>query len=347
MARMENPAINRSTWLLAAILAVISCAGAASAQVSSPCNSIPHLDHPHVILSRGALRVVVFLPDAENGYYRAERFDWSAVIGCASYRGHTYWGQWFRHYDPLVNDSITGPVEEFRPADGAQGYDEVQAGGLFVKIGVGVLRKVADVPYKFGNSYPIVDGGQWKVRAGRDSVVFQQRLVLAGSTSYLYTKRLVLGRKGDSLKLEHTLKNLGARPLVTDVYDHDFYMLDGRPTGPGFVVHFPFAPEPATPLEPDAAVQGNDIVYLRELGPGATVASYLTGYDNRASGYSLSLRNTQLHVGIEQKANVPLSRLYLWSIRTTICPEAYVHLDIPPGRSGRWTIEYRFLAPDR
>lgn len=346
--------MNYLSWfricLLALSLAGTVPAGNAAAQPASkrtpsPCDSIPHLDHPHVNLRRGPLTVIVFLPDAKNGYYRAERFDWSGIIGCASYRGHTFWGEWFPHYDPLVNDSITGPVEEFRPADGGQGYDAAQPGGVFVKIGVGGLRKLADVPYQFGNSYPIVDTGTWRVRAARYSVTFQQRLILPGGASYLYTKRLALLRDGRGISLTHSLKNLGTHPLVTDVYDHDFYMLDGQATGPGFVLHFPFTPVPATPLKPDATVQGQDIVYLRELQPHQTVQSYLTGYDPQSSGYSLSLENTRLHIGIEQKADVPLSRLYLWSIRSTICPEAYIHLEVPPGRSTHWTIDYHFAAP--
>ncbi len=32
------------------------------------------------------------LPDAENGMYRATRFDWSGVIGSVKYKGHEYLG---------------------------------------------------------------------------------------------------------------------------------------------------------------------------------------------------------------------------------------------------------------
>ncbi len=289
--------------------------------------------------------MLIFLPDPVRGYYRAERFDWSGVIGCAAYRGHTYWGKWFPHYDPLLHDSITGPVEEFRPSDGAQGYSAAQPGGLFVKIGVGVLRKVSDAPYRFQDSYPIVDTGKWKLRIRKRSIVFQQRLITQSGISYLYTKRLLLSRDGASLTLEHTLGNLGSQAIVTEVYDHDFFMLDGQPTGPGFVLHFPFTPAAETPLQPKAAVQGQDIAYLAELAPGETVASYLTGYAANSPGYSLRLQNTRLGVGIEQTSDRPISRLYLWSIRTTICPEAYLHLDIPPGKSERYSIHYHFLAP--
>jgi hypothetical protein len=311
---------------------------------SAPCSGIPHLDHPHVELNSGELHLVVFLPDVKQGYYRAQRFDWSGVIGCASYKGHTYWGEWFRHYNPEVNDSITGPVEEFRPAEGAQGYDAAQPGGTFVKIGVGALRKTSDAPYRFGDSYPIVDTGHWSVHVGNRSITFQQRLTSPDGISYLYTKRLFVSRDGSVLTLRHTLKNLGRDPLVTDVYDHDFFMLDGQPTGPGFVLHLAFSPVPQTPLGQEATVKGQDIVYLKELQPGESAESYITGYGTTASDYAIRLENKNTHTGIEQTGTMPISRFYLWSIHTTVCPEAYIHLDIPPGKTGKWDIHYHFLT---
>lgn len=325
---------------------VIANASASQAPTSqdAPCSNTPNLDHPHVALTSGDLHLVVFLPDAKNGYYRAQRFDWSGVIGCASYKGHTYWGQWFRHYDPEVNDSITGPVEEFRPDDGAQGYDSAQPGGTFVKIGVGVLRKTSAAPYHFGDSFPIVDTGHWSVHVGKRSISFQQRLTSPNGINYLYTKKLILSRDGSMLTLHHTLKNLGGASLVTNVYDHDFFMLDGQPTGPGFVLHLAFTPVPQTPLEPGATVKGNDIVYLKDLLPGDTVASYLTGYGTTASDYDIRLENKNTHTGIEQTGSMPVSRFYLWSIHTTVCPEAYLHLDIAPGKTGTWDIHYHFLT---
>lgn len=341
----------RRTGLIPILICLLPLAGAgraraeeAATSTAAPCATTPHLDHPHALLQRGDLHVLVFLPDAKDGYYRAQRFDWSGVIGCAAYQGHTYWGEWFRHYDPLVNDSITGPVEEFRPTEGAQGYSAARAGGTFVKIGVGVLRKTADVPYKFGDSYPLVDPGQWTVHTSQHAVRFQQRLRAPNGIRYVYTKELVLDRKGSGLELRHTLRNLGTEPIVTDVYNHDFFMLDGQPTGPGFVLHLSFAPTAETSLEHDATIEGQDIRYLKELDAGETVGSYLTGYDSQKPGFTIRLENTRTHGSIEESSEQAIARFYLWSIRSTICPEAYIHIEVPPGQSRSWTIAYHFQA---
>src|SRR5215813_4323923 len=95
-----------------------------SVKDASPCADVPHSDHPKEMLSNGKLDVLVFLPDKNNGYYRSTRFDWSGVVPCVSLNGHRFFGEWFAQYDPLKNDSITGPVEEFRSDDGPMGYDK-------------------------------------------------------------------------------------------------------------------------------------------------------------------------------------------------------------------------------
>ena len=50
---------------------------------------------PEAAISNGVIRARVYLPDAQNGYYRGTRFDWSGAISSLEYNGHTYFGQWF------------------------------------------------------------------------------------------------------------------------------------------------------------------------------------------------------------------------------------------------------------
>jgi len=37
-------------------------------------------DFPRAEISNGSVRAKLYLPDPDNGYYRATRFDWSGVI---------------------------------------------------------------------------------------------------------------------------------------------------------------------------------------------------------------------------------------------------------------------------
>jgi hypothetical protein len=343
---------NKKSLLLAALLFSVAALPSAEAQVakdsSSPCSSIINNEFPKAVLSNGSVQAVVYLPDDKKGYYRSTRFDWSGVVPCLTYKGHTYFGVWFNHYDPLINDAITGPVEEFRSSDGLSSinYNEAKPGELFLKPGVGVLRKVDDSPYKFGFRYPIVDLGKWKVRVKKDQVTFTQTLQSPLGYAYVYEKTLKLDKHQPVLILEHHMMNTGTKAIDTEVYDHDFFMLDNVPTGPGMSVHFPFEPQAKRSLEPRGKIDGKDIVYAQEVGtgPGQAVTSYLTGYSNNPADYDFTVENRNTGVGVEQTSDSPIAQLNFWSIHTTICPEAYIHVNVQPGETGHWNIRYRFFA---
>jgi len=360
MEKRNLASVRLSIWafLLSTILCSYSYAATAK---NSPCAAVPHGDHPKHLLSNGKLDVLVFLPDAKNGYYRSSRFDWAGVVGCASVNGHNFFGEWFSGYDPLKNDSITGPVEEFRTSGGPEGrtgprgtfvvpasslgYAEAKAGETFVKPGVGVLRKVSDAPYQFGFPYPIVDTGKWSVKTKARSIVFRQVLHGPQGYSYIYEKVLKLDKKNAFMTLEHRLKNTGTQTIDTSVYDHDFFMLDEKPTGPDMVVHFQFEPKPVDPLGTAGKIEGKDLRFTETLGPRRGVSGYLTGYSDQPSDYDFTVEDTSTGVAVRQTSDSPLSRVYFWSTRTTICPEGYIHLNIPPGKTITWTIRYQFTAP--
>ncbi|HEX4164563.1 MAG TPA: hypothetical protein VHZ55_03745 [Bryobacteraceae bacterium] len=298
---------------------------------------------PERAISNGVISARLYLPNAESGYYRGARFDWSGVVSRLDYAGHNFFGVWFPHYEPTINDAITGPVEEFRSADGALGYGEAKPGGMFVKIGVGVLQKPDEKPYAFGRDYKILSTGKWVIRPSSDRVEFVQDLEGVNGYSYVYTKKVWMVKGKPELVLEHTLKNTGKREIDTEVYDHDFYVIDGQPTGPAFSVKFVFPPKVKDDLKDAAQVRGKDIVYLRELAARKdSAASYLEGYNDQPSDNDIRVENSKAGVGVEERGDHPISKLYLWSIRTTVCPEAYIALHIPPGKKGKWQIRYRF-----
>jgi hypothetical protein len=314
----------------------------------SPCADIPHADHPKAFITNGTVDAMIFLPDAVNGYNRASRFDWAGVVPCLAFKGHTYFGEWFTRYDPEIHDAITGPVEDFRTGENetAIGYDAAKPGEPFVKIGVGGLRKLTDKPYSFAVHYPIVDGGQRTTKISKRSIVFTQRLKGPNGVAYLYTKTLTLDPHGAILNLEHTIKNIGTATIDTEVFDHNFFVIDKHATDPDMVVHFKFPPVPIPPFSPKAAIQGNDLVYLSglETKPREAVVGYMTGYSDKVSDFDITVENQKTKVGVELTSDQPMSKFHFWSPSTTICPEAYVHLVIPPGKSGHYTLHYRFFA---
>ena len=323
----------------------------------------PASDVPQAEITNGELRVKLYLPDARHGYYRGTRFDWSGVIPVLEYRGHKYYGPWYNRIDPRVHDfqyegaeivastcsGITGPVEEFQTNHSALGFDEAKAGGAFIKIGVGVLRKDSG-EYDFVKQYEIVDPGKWSVKTHPDSVEFTQELAdPATGYGYIYRKtvRLVAGKP--EMVLEHSLKNTGGRAIHTSVYNHNFLVLDHQPPGPDFSLTLPFPIHSPNPPNKDLAeIRGNQIVYLKALANQDVVSTPLLGFSDSRQDNEIRIENRRVGAGMLIRGNRPLSNLKLWSIRSVLAVEPFVAMTIDPGSEFTWdvTYEYYTLAPN-
>jgi len=298
---------------------------------------------PQTEISNGIVKARIYLPDPEHGYYRGVRFDWSGVIASLTYKGHEFFGQWFAKYDPLLHDAIMGPVEEFRSEQGAEGYAEAKPGGLFVKIGVGVLRKPDNEPYNFERTYTLVNPGRRIVRPAADRVDFVHELNNGEGYAYRYTKTLLLPHGKAQLVLEHVLKNTGTRVIDTEVYDHDFYMLDHLSIGPDIRLKFLFAPKPTEELQAPARIDGNELRYTSELGPdGDSAHGPIAGFSDSPLDNNVRVENVKAGIGVRETGDRPISKLYFWSIRTTVCPEIYIHIHVGPGQTFKWRTAYEF-----
>jgi hypothetical protein len=305
-------------------------------------------EFPEAEISNGRIRAKLYLPDAQSGYYRGTRFDWSGAIASLESQGHNYFGQWFDRYDPKLHDAITGPVEEFLTNGAGLGYDEAKPGESFVRIGVGAVRKPDEPRYRQFSTYEIADPGKWTVNKGQDWIEFAHELRDTGGYAYVYRKKLRLAK--NSLVLEHHLKNTGRKTIATSVYEHNFFMLDKQPTGPDTVVRLTFPPRATGPLNGLAEIRGNELAYLQELQPRQTVQTDLEGFGPSARDYDIRVENRKTGAGVRQTSDRPMSKLHLWSIRTTVCPEPFIDLRIEPGKATSWRITYEFYqvsAPTR
>jgi len=300
----------------------------------------PAQEPPRAEITNGVVTAKFYLPDPQSGYYRGTRFDWSGNTYSLTYKGHEFVGQWFERYDPKLHDAVMGPVEEFLTGDAGLGFAEVGAGETFVRIGVGVVRRPDDKPYDRFRTYDIVDTGRWAIETKRDRIVFKHELADAHGHSYLYRKTMRLLPKEPVLVIDHLLRNTGMKPIETQVYDHNFFVLDGQPTGPGASVRFAFEPKSAAALGGLAEIRGKAIEFPGELQKGQSVFGELTGFSDSAKDYDIRIESRKAGTGVRIQGNRPLAKLVFWAIRTTLCPEPYVQLRAEPGRETSWSIRY-------
>ena len=312
--------------LLIAVLVMVS-------QLAAP-------QFPQAELSNSSVRATIYLPDAQSGYYRGTRFDWSGVVASLKWNGHEYFGQWFERYDPKIHDAITGPVEEFLTGESGLGYVEAKPGESFVRIGVGAVRKPDEPAYRRFETYEIVDPGKWTVDKSSDKIEFVHELGDTAGYTYVYRKTLRLGK--DSLVLEHRLENTGKKRIATSVYNHNFFTMDRQPTGPDLVVRFPFVPRAARPLNDLAAIRGNDANFLREFVKGQTVFTEVEGFGATAKDYDFRIENRKTGAGVRITGDRRLQKVYFWSAHLTTCPEPYIDVSVEPGKESTWRITYQF-----
>ena len=301
-------------------------------------------EFPEASITNGTIAARFYLPDAKTGYYRGTRFDWAGVIPSLEFKGHNYFGVWFDKYDPKLHDAITGPVEEFFFNDAALGFTEAKDGETFVRIGVGVLRKTAEPKFDRFHTYDIVDNGKWTVKRHRDSVEFHHQLANKAAPGYAYdyakTVRLVAGKP--EMVIEHILKNTGTKTIETDVYNHNFFVIDGQQTGPDLSVTFPFDPKSLRDMGELAELRGREIAYKRIVGEKEHVMTEIAGYGPELADHSFKVENRKTGAGVRVSGDQPMSKLLFWCGWKVLSPENYVTMKIEPGGEFRWSVRYQF-----
>jgi hypothetical protein len=298
---------------------------------------------PQADISNGLINATLLLPDAAKGYYQGTRFDRSGNMSGLEYKGHNYFGQWFTKYSPEIHDVIMGPVEDFTPPD----FSETAVGGSFLKIGVGVLYKPDSQPYMFSRLYQVLNAGKWSVKKKPDQILFIHDLD-DKLYSYHYEKNVSLPKNKPELILHHTLKNTGTKTIETSVYDHNFFVIDKHPIGPGLVARFPFEPKSdghGIAIGELAEISGKEISFIRTIGNGEEAEfDNLEGFGPGIEDYEIVIENRITGAGVRITCDQPLHKLAFWSCHTTMCPEPYIKIKAAPGQVFEWTIKYEFYT---
>jgi hypothetical protein len=305
---------------------------------SKPQDQIPETE-----ISNGIIKAKLYLPDAKIGYYRGSRFDWAGVMPELEYDGHTYFGQWFPKYNPTLHDAIMGPVDAYSPI----GYNEAKVGENFLKIGIGMVTKPEEEKYFFANVYPITNSGTWKVKKKSDQVEFIHKLD-DKMYSYEYKKTIQLVKDKPEMILLYTLKNTGKQTLETDVYNHNFFVMDNQPISQDFVVTFPFNLESENLGDRNLGrLQDNKVIFHKELiGNEHLFYNSITGFVSSSKDYDIKIENHKTGAAVRITCDQPISKIVFWSAPKTVCPEPYFQIKVNPGETITWKIQYQFYTCD-
>jgi hypothetical protein len=320
------------------LLGLVACA-AGAAFAGESAKEQPQMEYPQLTIQGDALKLILYLPDVEKGFYRGLRFDWSGLIARAEFGGHTVFGPFRQKHNPLGNDCVVGPAEEF-DIDSPQGYAEAKPGGTFLKIGVGLLKRGAEPQYRFSGRYEVASLGRWKVTSGPDWVEFTHTLAGGGGWGYVYTKRIGIG-PGAAFTIAHTLRNTGSKAIDTTVYCHNFIVIDGEPVGPNYRITFPFdlvAKEARGKVE----FKGREIVLPEELK--ASVWAALQGGTGKVGDNQVTVENRRTGAGVKAAGDQPTVEWRFYAEKTAACPEPFIRIQAAPGEEKKWRTTYTFFS---
>jgi hypothetical protein len=311
-------------------------------------------DYPHAVIKNEKLKFTLYEADAAKGFYRGTRFDHAGVFGNVEFAGHTIFGPWKDRHDPTNFDDIVGPCEEFGNQS-PLGYDDAKAGGTFLKIGVGELEKPKEEKYSFAKKYKVVKPLEWKrereewrgISVREDTPIQRwETAQSANGSGYSYKKAVILKGNEAKVLIGHTLKNTGEKRIVTDFYNHNFFNVDGDPVGPNYSFAFPCvvkAQELRGKFGELVELKDKELRFKDKLPTGDFVMAELTGFDAKDEKHrAFEMRHAPSGVVVKVEHSYPFAKFNVWGIKTTICPEPYMAIDLKPGEEVKWGIIYTF-----
>jgi hypothetical protein len=145
--------------------------------------------------------------------------------------------------------------------------------------------------------------------------------------------------------LEHSLRNTGTRAIRTNVYNHNFLVLDGQPPGPGLVITVPYRIQTGRrPNKELAEIRGNQIVYVKTLANQDVVTTPLRGFGDSSKDNAIRIENHRLGAGMTITGDRPLSSASLWSIRAVVAMEPFVSVAIEAAKEFTWKSTYSYYT---
>lgn len=288
-----------------------------------------------IIIGKGGLELTLCVPSFESGYYRGTRFDHSGIFHKIVHEGFAIAEEWFDGCDPYRHDTVCGTSEEFDQC----GYEDAEAGEVFLKPGVGLLLK-DDSAYDHFKLYQVADPGKWTVTDNESEACFIH-VVDSEEWGYVYEK-VVRVLDGNTFEITHRLCNTGSRRIEGQTYNHNFFTFGPSRPGPEIEIDFPFSPCGNWRSEYDSvALSDKGIRYSRPLKQGESV---FMGNLNPTDGikpvgevFSMSAAGRK----VVFDADKPFDHIVFWSNHRVGCIEPFIPYSLVPGDEFEWNYKYR------
>lgn len=287
---------------------------------------------PHS-LKNDLIEVQLHLPTET---YNHSRFDWSGKIAAVKFKGKFISGN--EKIDQR-DDQLFGKgfYNEFG-IDSPLGFDEIETGEWFHKIGVGLLKKNSE-QYDFRKHYEIRPA-DFDLIPGPDKIKIQCQSQLVNGYCYRLEKAISLA--GSGFKIEYRLENKGSNPIITNEYSHNFLSVNRELIGSNYRFRFPFEIKPhlfGEDVNPERLVEfGQKEIRLTGTPKNEFFFSNLSGGEMVDARFDLTDLTNKIR--ISETGDFQTNSINLWGAGHVICPELFIDINIPAGQSMTWSRSY-------
>ncbi|MBR5867353.1 MAG: hypothetical protein IKZ04_05525 [Spirochaetaceae bacterium] len=275
--------------------------------------------------------------------YCGSRFDWNGTVTGINYKNISILSA---EKLPALEDIKfhgRGLHNEFGIKN-CIGYDEINVGEWFPKIGTGWLKK-DDEPYFFYKNYEIDPLDFSYTQESDTKVVFTCVSGERNGYSYKYTKTITL--EDSKINISYKLENLGTKKIETTEYIHNFLLPGAKPVNTHLKLTFPWNYKIEDLVE---NVKTDNLVKFEEKGitfiKNPDVEYFLGGiYQEKnamSSTASWSLYDAENDITVSETGSFPLYNCDVWGHGNVISPELFYFFSVEPGKEISWSRTYEF-----
>ena len=91
------------------------------------------------------------------------------------------------------------------------------------------------------------------------------------------------------------------------------------------------------------SVDGKTITYLKQMQGRDLFGVGIEGFGKTADDYKITIENRHVGAGMKITGDQPLESEELWSIRSILAMEPFIHMSIEPGKDFSLEIHLRLL----